>query len=472
MTIKRYVANKDTTITNAYKTNNITRATNANMGGSDILEIYSIYGQAQEDSLEKSRVLIQFPIENILQDRINNIIGSSGSCQFILKLSNAPHTYSTPENIKINIFQISGAWNEGNGLDMETYTDIGVANWISSSKGSSWVNPGGDFFNDSLETSILQETDNLEVDITNFVEKWLDGSVENNGLLIKLSSSLEDDNESYYTKMFFARKSQFFFKRPYIEVRSFNAIKDSRFNFYAESPALSYEDNLNTLYLFNRVNGTLKDIYTVGTGNLIVKLYSGSLDAGPTGVPVILSNLSNSASAGHIATGIYTTSVGVKGNYEYLWDVWSDLSGNILHTGSVIELKQRTINESVEIKEYNLTIPNLKNTYKSSEIPRFRIVAKNKIWDSNLFDLAKYDPQIDIIEFLYFKIDRVVDSYEAIPYGTGSMNHTLTSYDKSGNYFDLDLSILEPGYSYKISFVQKVDNNFYEFKETFKFRVE
>ena len=44
MTIKRYKATKDTTITNAYKQNLSTRATDANMGESDVLEVFSIYG--------------------------------------------------------------------------------------------------------------------------------------------------------------------------------------------------------------------------------------------------------------------------------------------------------------------------------------------------------------------------------------------------------------------------------------------
>lgn len=472
MTIKRYIANKDNTITNAYRSNNTTRATNANMGGSDILEVYSIYGQIDQTSIEKSRILIQFPIEKILADRNANLIGNSGSCQFILKLSNAPNFYSTPENIKLNIFQVSGNWSEGVGLDMEDYSDVGVSNWLSSSKGNGWITEGGDYFSDPIETTIVEEIDDLEVDITSFVEKWIDGTIINNGLLIKLTSSLENGDESYFTKMFFGRKSQFFFKRPYIEVRSNNSIKDDRYNFNASSLALSETDNLNTLYLFNRVNGSLKNIYTVDTGTLNVSLYTGTLSTGPFGSPIELVNGLFSVTGGYISTGIYTASLGVRGNYEYLWDIWSDISGNILHTGSAIEVKQKYINESSDIKQYNLSMPSLKNIYNFNEVARFRVVAKDKVWNANLFDISRYEPQIEIIENLYFKINRIVDNYEVIPYGTGSMQHTLTSYDKSGNYFDLDLSLLEPGYSYKITLTQKIDNNYYEFKETFKFRVE
>ena len=54
MSIKRYIAEKDTTITDAYKNDNLTRAVKSNMGASDILEIFSIYGQVSETSFEKS----------------------------------------------------------------------------------------------------------------------------------------------------------------------------------------------------------------------------------------------------------------------------------------------------------------------------------------------------------------------------------------------------------------------------------
>jgi len=44
MAVKRYTADADTTITNAYKENLSTRAASANMGASDSLEVFSIWG--------------------------------------------------------------------------------------------------------------------------------------------------------------------------------------------------------------------------------------------------------------------------------------------------------------------------------------------------------------------------------------------------------------------------------------------
>ena len=45
MAIKRYVASADTTITNAFGADLRTRGTGSNMGASDSLEVFSIYGQ-------------------------------------------------------------------------------------------------------------------------------------------------------------------------------------------------------------------------------------------------------------------------------------------------------------------------------------------------------------------------------------------------------------------------------------------
>ena len=64
MAIKRYYATKDNTITNAFKANLSTRGISGNMGQSDILEVFSIYAQANTSSSELSRVLIEFDTDS------------------------------------------------------------------------------------------------------------------------------------------------------------------------------------------------------------------------------------------------------------------------------------------------------------------------------------------------------------------------------------------------------------------------
>ena len=47
MGIKKYFASADTTITNAFRESLQARGTGSSMGASDILEVFSIYGQSK-----------------------------------------------------------------------------------------------------------------------------------------------------------------------------------------------------------------------------------------------------------------------------------------------------------------------------------------------------------------------------------------------------------------------------------------
>ena len=88
MTILRYTASLDNTIVNTFLEPNASslRATGSNTGGADLLEVYSIYGRRgnQIKSTELSRILIQFPIDKIAEDRTKLKIPASGKVKFYL----------------------------------------------------------------------------------------------------------------------------------------------------------------------------------------------------------------------------------------------------------------------------------------------------------------------------------------------------------------------------------------------------
>ena len=148
MAIKKYFANADNTITNAYRANLVTRGTGANMGLSDVLETFSIYGQESSESTELERILIKFPINEISQDRTNGLIPSSGGVTFYLNMYNAPHNQTTPRQGKLVVLPASQSWEEGTGLDMEEYRDVTDnnpgSNWVNAAKATPWTREGGD----------------------------------------------------------------------------------------------------------------------------------------------------------------------------------------------------------------------------------------------------------------------------------------------------------------------------------------
>tara|TARA_Y100001937_G_scaffold128819_2_gene208511 strand:+ start:8803 stop:10650 length:1848 start_codon:yes stop_codon:yes gene_type:complete len=183
MSIKRYNSNKDNTIANALRENLSARSKQANMGASDILELFSIFGQASSSSLEKARIILEFPVSDINLDRQSGIIPDSGSIDYVLKMCNTPHGQTTPENFTVVVHPVVQPWSEGDGLDMESYLDLEASNWASASEGVAWHSAGSDFVTSSyvrqvdvplVYTQDLKKgTENISIKITPWVEEWL-----------------------------------------------------------------------------------------------------------------------------------------------------------------------------------------------------------------------------------------------------------------------------------------------------------
>ncbi len=153
MAIKRYFADADNTITNAFEENLETRGTGSNMGQSDILEVFSVYAQQSSASSELARTLIQFPVSTISSDRTAGTIPASGSVSFILKLYNAEHSRTLPRDYYLTVAAASETWEEGRGLDMENYSDLTYdnigSNWVKRAGSTSWTTEGGNWYTDA-----------------------------------------------------------------------------------------------------------------------------------------------------------------------------------------------------------------------------------------------------------------------------------------------------------------------------------
>jgi hypothetical protein len=471
------------------------------MGQADVLEVFSIYGQAGGDSTtsELSRVLIKFPISSISADRTSGAVPASGSMKFFLNLYNTPHRQTTPRSYSLTVNAISGAWQEGYGLDMEDYEDLTYdrlgSNWIKRSGSVSWSTQGGDYYTDnssSFEQHFDKGSEDLSIDITTIVEQWISGGnlgdKDNHGLIIKLSSSFEASSSvnprgaqiNYYTKKFFSRSSEFFFKRPVIEARWDSTQRDNRGNFYFSSSLAPANQNLNNLYMYNYIRGSLYDIAGEESVLPVMRLYyaSGSVPEG-NARGFLNSSLSavTSLAATRVSRGVYkvqfaATSSIVTDTYPYLVDVWS-AAGVEVHTGSAIDPNKQKLFNSNPSSNYILSMPNLKQKYNKKQTARFRLYVREKNWSPNIYTRAVSQPETLLIESASYKITRLADELIVIDYGTSSTNHTVTSYDIDGNYFDLDMRLLEPGHVYGIqfSFYEDSISSYIEQPNIFKFRV-
>ena len=185
------------------------------------------------------------------------------------------------------------------------------------------------------------------------------------------------------------------------------------------------------------------------------------------------------------STGIYTASVALTAATTPLttvYDVWfkggdtvtnaSDASVQF-HTGTI---KPKTI-DSYNVApsdKYVTNITNLKSVYSTLETARFRVFVRAKDRSPTIYKVASKAAEHTEIESGSYKVFRVIDELDVIPHGTGSDLHTAMSYDMSGNYFDLDMSMLQRDYMYGIKFAYYNNSigDWIEQPEVFKFRVE
>jgi hypothetical protein len=485
MGIKRYTANADTTITNAYKENLQTRGTGSNMGLADSLEVFHIYGQESSSSAENSRVLIDFPVTTtIATDRAAGTIPASGSVSWFLRVHNVVHPGTLPKNYNMTISAISRSWDEGTGLDMEGYTDSGSCNWTAAASSSSgvtaWTTAGGDYHASPTYTAYFDNgTEDIEIDISHLVEEWVKGTSGGGQDTYGVGIRMENESalSSSYTKKFSARGSQYFFKRPTLEARWDSATKDDRGNFYYSSSLAPAADNLNTLYLYNYSRGRLVDIPGIGSGdNIYVSLYASTSDA-PSGSKLVLYDGETKATGSWVSTGVYSADLGITASATPLTtihDVWTNLAGTAeYHTGSITP---NSLNSSVEnsVSQMVMNITNLRDSYYSNETARFRLYTRQKNWNTTIYTTAISTPANYIVESGSFKVVRLIDDLDVVAFGTGSDLHTQMSFDSTGNYFDIDMSMLEAGYGYgiKFAFYDGGAGAWNEYPDVFKFRVE
>jgi len=405
-----------------------------------------------------------------------------------------------------------------------------------------WARQGGNFHQSPSFTASFAAvgsgitgsgpTADLQVNVTDLVYEWYDYDSaygkKNHGFIVRLTGSQEayyqgnpagtdhDGNlnnltgstTSFYTKKFFARGTEFFYRRPCLEARWNDAIKDNTGNVYFSSSLAPQAENLNTIYMYNYVRGQLRNIPDIGTGPIYVQLYSGSIgNTTPSTSSVLLPQGGGVTAAGgsgdqpvgtvitggYVSTGVYSASFAItsstsdynppsrlfSSDLTKVYAVWANTgkheqSGRIEFLTSSFYPKKFDTPALNPNTTYASNISNLKSTYSTNEQARFRVYVRQKDWSPTIYNKATSEAQTYTVDSGSYKFYRVIDNYEVIPFGTGSLLHTQMSYDVSGNYFDVDMSLFESGYAYaiKLAYYNGSVGSYIEQPETFKFRVE
>ena len=217
MAVFRLYPTQDTFVTNLATTAPVAAsasgnsATGSNAGASEILQLFKFgptgLNGLVAQSMTFGHVLVQFSTSTLPST-------GTATASFFLSLFDAQHEQTIPAGVTAEIIPLEQAWSEGNGHDLELFTDTGVASWISATLSTAWVVPGAAPSGTVSATFFFQTGhEDLLADVTALATAAF-------GYFIRLmSSTLEADANDYYLKEFHSRQTHFPAKRPFLEVR-------------------------------------------------------------------------------------------------------------------------------------------------------------------------------------------------------------------------------------------------------------
>lgn len=445
MSFYRIYPTKDTWITNKSIDGTVANlATGSNHGRDPGLEVFALKGELVSASLEVARSLVQFDITELSGKIYNEKVIPSSSVSYVLKMFDMKHGEEIPTSFDMFAFPLSRSWDEGTGIDDTDFKDSGWANWMSASSTAAWVATGSDFVTNFGSAS--QHFDNgqedLEVDVTSMVISWLTGGLPNNGMVLKLGATEENNDTDYFVKMFHGRESHIVDKIPYIEARWSDVLKDNRGNF-------GYNVN-NKLFMYNFVRGELAVVQEPVTVRIQDHLVGAS------------ASYSQTFSTFQIASGVLTASILISNTASFsssFYDIW--FSGSRVYLTGTFKPLALTGSSIDQYDEFTVSVTNLKRVYDVSEEARLKVNVRKRDYKTHrgVVATASLNSEREYIEKMYYSVVNDETGEVVVPYGTGSVPYTQLSYDGSGNYFNIWMRNFVPGFKYRLKFLIDINQN-------------
>lgn len=322
-------------------------------------------------------------------------------------------------SFELELFEIQEDWDEGSGYEFRFNDDALIdlpkqaSNWLYKKTGVAWTQEGAFITGGTGSTIIATQyfekgNENIEIDITDYINTQLLSGTTNHSLGLKMNDSIESIQTLKRRSVAFYLKNTNTFFEPYLETVINDQIKDDR-NFF-------YMDKNNHLYLYSN-KGDVTFVSGVTIYDYNDQIYGIIPISGIT----------------RVKKGVYRINLNISSD-EYpdaviFRDVWS-----VLQNG-----KQKEINNKFYLINsdsfYTFGLSNRLNPdnyyfsyfgiksgeyLKRGDIRRIEINVKQlyKTPESNppldleyrLFIKQSNDVQIDVIPFT--EIDRTVAGYE------------------------------------------------------------
>lgn len=417
-----------------------------------------------------SRYLLQIDLTDLKSRIDSGFINRDSIEKHTLKLKNTINltdssffgegsTVSTKRatSFKLVIFKLDEVWDEGVGYDYSDTSDMyplqnsfveNPSNWFYSKGLALWTEEGA-----RIDSNIIgsQEFDNgnedLEIDITDYINSVLDGNEEHYGLGISFDIPYEqiDSVKTYQAVSFFSKYTQTFFE-PYMETKFDDHFIDNRNDFYENV------DRCLILYVNQANEPTNLD-------------FEPLVDISDNG-SVILSDLQSE----HVSKGIYRVCFKVDSKTcpapKILNDTWKEVTIDGYSIGDVNqEFTLRSNTEFFNIgtdeqnpQEYNYSFTGLK---RDEKIVRGDV---RKVYvDVRVPFMYEGKVQIDGLKYrLYVKEGKTnIDVIEWT-----DINRAYNS-----NYFLLDTSMLIPNKEYYLDLQLETNREINTYRKEISFYV-
>lgn len=180
------------------------------------------------DSTYNSRILIKFDLADVSSSIVRGKIDSN-TATYYLNLKGTSAT-SLPIQYDVYVFPVSSSWVNGTGYfgnDPQVTNGtswyyrngkLQTVKWATSSynpnsTGSfSTITGGGNWYTSSFSSQSFNHSDiDVRVNVTGIINRWLDGTFQNNGFIVKFPASVEQDDSILGNIQFYGKESHTIF---------------------------------------------------------------------------------------------------------------------------------------------------------------------------------------------------------------------------------------------------------------------
>ena len=215
--------NQDTWISSGSSKIDGTSFKDQNFGRDQILEVKKEFFNLSFD--HPTRALVQFSGNEFTELSKSVADGTIASdAKYYLRLYEAEGNAEMTEEYTLAIQPISQSWTEGTGKFGDRPKNTNGCSWENRSNpiggtAVTWDTVGTTVLSVSSSTqAFTNESPDVNVEVTDMVNMWLQGQEENYGMLVSFSGSQETDSTTFGHLKFFSRNTHTIFS-PRLEAR-------------------------------------------------------------------------------------------------------------------------------------------------------------------------------------------------------------------------------------------------------------